>query len=72
MTVWDFALKASPVLILGILAIIGLIVVLVPVALKFAGLSGAQIATLLKDVADVFLYAVRGYQAENKVKGKSD
>jgi len=72
MTFWDFVLKASPTLILAILAIIGLIVCLVPIALKIAGLSGTQIATLLKDLLDTFLYAVRGYQAENKVKGKTD
>jgi len=68
MTIWEFALKASPTLILGILALIGLIVCLVPIALKIAGLTAPQIASLLKDVLDVFLYAVRGYRAENDRK----
>jgi len=54
--------------ILGAIAILGLIVLLVPVALKFAGLTGQQIADVLNLTMQFFINLVAEFRAQNKDK----
>jgi len=72
MNIFQFLLQAPQSLVFGVLITIGVIVTIIPIALKFAGLSGAQIVDLLKTTLQFFLSMVEAYKAENSVKGKTD
>lgn len=58
-------------LILGALAIGALFVLLIPFALKMAGLTGAQIVDTLTLTANTFLSIVKEFREQNKTGGEA-
>ena len=51
--------------LITIIVVGALVVVIVPVSLKIAGLTGQQIVDVLKITLDVFLAAVKEFRSQN-------
>ena len=66
MTIIDVLSKAPASLILGVLALALVFVLLIPLALRLAGLSGLQIADTLKLTMTFFLNLVSEFRNQNK------
>jgi hypothetical protein len=66
MTIIDILAKAPTSLVLGALGIIALLILLIPIALRLAGLTGAQIADTLNLTLQFFINIVREFRAQNK------
>jgi len=62
----DILSKLPESLILGVLLIVALFVLLVPLALKLAGLTAAQIVDVLTMTTKFFIEIVREFRNENK------
>jgi len=62
----DIISKLPESLILGVLVIAALFVLLMPLALKFAGLTAAQIVDVLTMTTKFFIEIVREFRNENK------
>jgi len=52
--------------ILGVIGMVCLVVLLVPLALRLAGLTGAQIADVLKLTMQFFINLVAEFRAQNR------
>jgi len=66
MTIIDVLAKAPASLILGVLALALVFILLVPLALRLAGLTGEQIADTLKLTMQFFINLVAEFRAQNK------
>jgi len=62
----DAISKLSPTIVLGCVGIIALFLLLIPVALKIAGLTGQQITDTLALTMQFFVNIVREFRAQNK------
>lgn len=63
-------LQALPqTLILGALLIVALLVLLVPISLRIAGLTGAQIIDAFTITFNAFLSIVKEFREQNKTGG---
>lgn len=52
--------------IVGVVAILGLIIIAIPIALKLAGLTGQQIADLLALTMQFFINLIHEFRAQNQ------
>jgi hypothetical protein len=55
----------SETAILGAIALVGLFVLILPIALKLAGLTGQQIADLLSLTLQFFINLMKEFRAQN-------
>jgi len=62
--------KLSETALLGAFGIMALLVLLVPIALKLAGLSGEQIVDLLTSTMRFFINMLQAFRAQNKEPGE--
>jgi len=53
-------------LVLGVFGVLALIVLLIPIVLKIAGLTGQQIVDVLSLTMQFFVNIVREFRAQNK------
>jgi len=60
--------KLSEGVVLGAMGIVACVVLLVPLALKLAGLSGQQIADVLSLTMQFFINLIGEFRAQNKDK----
>lgn len=56
----------SETAILGAIALVGLFVLILPIALRLAGLTGQQIADLLSLTLQFFINLMKEFRAQNK------
>ena len=66
MTIIDVLSQAPASLILGVLALALVFILLIPLALRLAGLTGQQVADTIKLTLQFFLDLVGEFRAQNK------
>jgi len=69
MTFWGWLAQAPQDVILGVMIVLVIFLIAMPVALRFAGLSGQQIADLLSLTLQFFVNLLHEFRADNQGKG---